>query len=81
MQIGRLGHFLQSVGLAHGVANAEIAHRQNIGPLECKHHKYLRRPNPNASHLCQHLKHVLVVQSGQLLETDLTACDTFREIG
>src|SRR5580658_8752748 len=50
-EVSRLGMNLEAVGLAHGIANAQIQDRQHIGAFEGENQEHLRRPDTYPFHL------------------------------
>ncbi len=50
----------QAVGLLHGLDDAQVAHRQHVGPVQPEHQEHLRRPAADALHLGQRDDHLVV---------------------
>ncbi len=67
----RFGQLRQTVGFLHGRAHSQVAHRQNIGTLQCEYQEHLDRPDAHAFHAGQGFNDSGVVHLRQTLELNV----------
>jgi hypothetical protein len=79
-EVSRLGMNLEAVGLAHGIANAQIQDRQHIGALERENQEHLRRPDTHPFHLCQAFNDFFIGELEELAEVELTGYNALGEV-
>ncbi len=75
----RFGQLRQTVGFLHGRADAQIAHRQDIGTLQREHQEHLDRPDAHAFHAGQGFDDGGVFHLRQALELNVAVARQLRE--
>src|SRR5688572_154955 len=60
VQAIRRRRFAKAVGLLHRLDDAQIVHRQHVGPVQAEHQKHLGGPAADAFHLGQRRDHLVV---------------------
>ena len=79
-QFGGVGQSFQAVGSSYGVPYAQVRERHDIGPLQGKHEKHLRRPDPHASDLRKKRDDLFIRQTVEFTKVNFAPVNPLGQI-
>ena len=75
-----VGQLVEAVLDLHRAADAEVAGRQHVGPLEVEHQEHLRAPDAEAADRADLGDHLLVGELAEPVELELAGLDVAGEV-